>query len=181
MKNVYIVILMVISLVSCKSPEARRPESIKSGSFIKASAERNKKLNEAEYAQIQTIITKNPEIDYLTSENGFWYYYRSRVDQDTIKPQFGDLVNFDYNVTDLNGNTIYSKAQIGNQNYVMEKEELFTGLREGLKLMKPSEKVTFIFPSQVAYGYYGDDNKIGTNIPLICEVTLNTITQNNND
>lgn len=181
MKNVYIVILMVISLVSCKSPEARRPESIKSGSFIKASVERNKKLNEAEYAQIQTIITKNPDINYLTSENGFWYYYKSRVDQDTIQPQFGDRINFDYSVTDLNGNTIYTKEQIGNQDYVMEKEELFTGLREGLKLMKPSEQVTFIFPSQVAYGYYGDDNKIGTNIPLICEVTLNTITQDNND
>ena len=60
-----------------------------------------------------------------------------------------------------------------------DKQELFTGLREGLKLMKPDESVTFIFPSQKAYGYYGDDNKIGTNIPLICEVTLNTITQEN--
>ena len=61
----------------------------------------------------------------------------------------------------------------------MDKEELFTGLREGLKLMKPTESVTFIFPSQKAFGYYSDDNKIGTNITLICEVTLNTITQNN--
>ena len=63
----------------------------------------------------------------------------------------------------------------------MDKEELFTGLREGLKLMKPSENITFVFPSQIAYGYYGDENKIGTNVPIICEVTLNTITQNNND
>ena len=61
----------------------------------------------------------------------------------------------------------------------MDKQELFTGLREGLKLMKPEESITFIFPSQTAYGYYGDDNKIGTNIPLICEVTLNTIIKNN--
>ena len=68
-----------------------------------------------------------------------------------------------------------------NQNYIIDKEELFTGLREGLKLMKPSERVTFIFPSQVAYGYYGDNNRIGTNVPLICEVVLNEITQNKND
>ena len=63
--------------------------------------------------------------------------------------------------------------------YVMDKEELFTGLTRRLKLMKPTETVTFIFPSQKAFGYYGDENKIGTNIPLICEVTLNTITQKN--
>jgi FKBP-type peptidyl-prolyl cis-trans isomerase len=59
----------------------------------------------------------------------------------------------------------------------MDKQELFTGLREGLKLMKPGDDITFIFPSQKAYGYYGDDNKIGTNVPLICKVKLNTITQ----
>ena len=63
----------------------------------------------------------------------------------------------------------------------MDKEELFTGLREGLKLMKPGETVTFLFPSQKAYGYYGDEDKIGINTPLICEVTVNTIRQNLND
>ncbi|MEM1003653.1 MAG: FKBP-type peptidyl-prolyl cis-trans isomerase, partial [Bacteroidota bacterium] len=79
----------------------------------------------------------------------------------------------------LRGNTIYSADEIGNKSYIIDKEELFTGLREGLKLMKPSESVTFIFPSQVAYGYYGDDEKIGTNVPLVCDVTLNTIIKNN--
>ena len=63
----------------------------------------------------------------------------------------------------------------------MDKEELFTGLREGLKLMKPGETVTFLFPSQKAYGYYGDTNRIGTNTPLICEVTVNSITKTQND
>ena len=57
----------------------------------------------------------------------------------------------------------------------MDQQELFTGLREGLKLMKAGETVTFLFPSQKAYGYYGDENKIGTNIPLICQVTVNSI------
>ena len=59
----------------------------------------------------------------------------------------------------------------------MDKEELFTGLREGLKLMKAGETVTFIFPSQKAYGYYGDENKIGTNTPIISKVTVNSMTQ----
>jgi len=60
----------------------------------------------------------------------------------------------------------------------MDKEELFTGLREGLKLMKSGETVTFLFPSQKAYGYYGDENRIGSNTPLICKVTVNSITPN---
>ncbi len=152
------------------------PESVQSGSFLKKSAERNKKLNEIERKQIETIIESNPEIDYIASKSGFWYYYDNKIENDTIQPGFGNIIDFDYNVSNIEGAEIYATK---NRTYIMDKEELFTGLREGLKLMKPTESVTFIFPSQKAFGYYGDENKIGTNVPLICEVTLNTITQKN--
>jgi gliding motility-associated peptidyl-prolyl isomerase len=181
MKHLLLLLILAIGFVSCKSPEARLPESVQSGSFIKKSVERNKNLNENERLKIETIISNNPDKEYIISENGFWYSYNTRVEKDTITPQFGDRVNFNYNVSDLDGAVIYSKDQLGTIEYLMDKEILFTGLREGLKLMKPSEVITFIFPSQIAYGYYGDDNKIGTNIPLVCEVTLNTLIQNKND
>jgi len=175
----FILILLIPCFIfSCKSPDARRPESVQSGSFFEISAERNIKLNKKEHALIQNIIDNNPEREYIASKSGFWYYYNKKVEQDTIRPQFGDIVSFKYDVKDLNKNTIYSEEEINTQNYVMDKEEIFTGLREGLKLMKPGEVVTFLFPSQKAYGYYGDTNRIGTNIPLICKVTVNTITQN---
>lgn len=176
MKNLHIIIVLLALCFGCKSPEARMPESVQSGSFLKESAERNKKLNEQEQKLIEDIIKNNPDKNYIASESGFWYYYHTKIENDTIQPQFGDIIDFDYNVSHLNGNEIYSNA---NKTYVMDKQELFTGLREGLKLMKPEERITFIFPSQKAYGYYGDENKIGTNVPLICEVTLNTITQEN--
>lgn len=165
-------------LTACKSPEARMPESVQSGSFISESALRNKKLNAEERKQIETMISENKTIDYIASENGFWYFYNYKLEKDTLQPQFGDTVNFQYSVSDLNGTTIYSAEDLGSKDYIIDKEELFSGLREGLKLMKPTEKITFIFPSQIAYGYYGDDEKIGTNVPLVCEVTLNSIIQN---
>lgn len=176
MRNLLIIVVLSLVCFNCKSPEARMPESVQSGSFLKESAERNKKLNEKEKEQIQNIINSNPDINYIASESGFWYYYSVKIENDTLQPQFGDIINFNYNVSNINGDKIYDNT---NRTYVMDKQELFTGLREGLKLMKPEEKITFIFPSQKAFGYYGDDNKIGTNVPLICEVTLNTITQEN--
>ena len=179
MKKSVILLLLLTFILGCKSPEAREPISNKSGSFIKESAERNKKLNQKEQEHIQTIIKNHSETEYLSSKSGFWYYYNTKVEQDSITAKFGDIVNFNYNVKDLNGNEIYSSEEISTQNYSMDQEELFTGLREGLKLMKAGETVTFLFPSQKAYGYYGDSKKIGTNIPLMCEVTVNSITQNN--
>ncbi|WP_316929963.1 gliding motility-associated peptidyl-prolyl isomerase GldI [Winogradskyella sp. PG-2] len=175
-KNLHYLLVIAIIFVSCKSPEARMPESVQSGSFLKESVERNKKLNELERDHIKDIIKNNPDKTYIASETGFWYYYNIKIETDSLKPQFGDIVDFDYNISSIEGNEIYAKT---NRSYIIDKEELFTGLREGIKLLKPTETATFIFPSQKAFGYYGDDNKIGTNIPLICEVTLNTINKKN--
>lgn len=178
MKIHYLLILMMILVCSCKSPEARRPVTYSSGTFIKESAARNKILFEKERQAIQKIIASRTTDSFETSNNGFWYSYNTKIDSIAVKPDFGDILSFDYDVKDLSGNVIYSKEELKTQNYIMDKEELFSGLREGLKLMKAGETVTFIFPSDLAFGYYGDENKIGTNIPLICEVTLNSIIPN---
>ena len=176
MKKVLMLCLALV-LLGCKSPEARTPVSVKSGSFIDASVERNKRLIEHEHQIIKDLIANTPGADFAISDNGFWYQYDVKVEEDSITPQFGDIVNFNYDVSSLNGQTIYSSEELKTRDYAMDKEELFSGLREGLKLMKAGETVTFIFPSQKAYGYYGDSNRIGTSVPLKCTVTINTITQ----
>ncbi|KAA5825090.1 gliding motility-associated peptidyl-prolyl isomerase GldI [Algibacter amylolyticus] len=176
--NKLLTIAIVLLVFSCKTPEARRPISVTSGSFIDASVERNKKLNAKEKASIEKLMSLEQK-DYIASESGFWYYYNNKVEVDSLKtPGFGDVINYNYNIKALNGSVIYSTDELKTQTYAMDKEELFTGLREGLKLMKSGETVTFLFPSQKAYGYYGDENKIGRNTPLICEVTVNSITLN---
>jgi len=163
--------------IGCKSPEPRKPISVKSGSFFNESIERNKKLYEKEKAQILAIIAKETKENYVASENGFWYAFQNKIEADSLKtPQFGDIVNFNHSISNLNGTIIYSTDELKTRNYAMDKEELFSGLREGLKLMKAGETATFIFPSQKAYGYYGDENKIGTNVPIISKVTVNSIT-----
>ena len=178
--NKYLIIIGIALLFcwSCKSPEARRPESISSGSFIKESVERNKELFAKEKSSFEELMKAHPDRDYITSQNGFWYYYINKVNDSLSTPEFGDIVNFDYNIQHLNGSTIYTKSELKTQSYAMDQQEIFTGLREGLKLMKTGETVTFLFPSQKAYGYYGDSNKIGINVPLICEVTVNSIEKN---
>lgn len=170
-------ILILLTFTGCDTPEARRPVSVKTGSFIDKSVALNKTLNNKQHERIQQIIKNNPDTKFIASANGFWYHYNVEVEGDSITPTFGDIVNFNYDVTNFNNVTIYSQEELKTQNYSMDQEELFSGLREGLKLMKTGETITFLFPSDKAYGYYGDENKIGINIPIICKVTINTITQ----
>ena len=179
MNKLYLLILIFITVLGCKSPEARHPISVKSGSFIDASVERNKNMNSKEHAQIKKFIQQQKDTKYIASPNGFWYTYKTKIESDSLPtPKFGDVVNYDYSIKTLNGAVIYAESDLKAQTYAIDKEELFTGLREGLKLMKMGETVTFLFPSQKAYGYYGDGDKIGRNIPLMCDVTLNAITEN---
>lgn len=176
--NRLLIVAFAILAIGCKTPEARRPISVKTGSFIDVSVERNKQLNAKEQAVMQDLMQQQ-ENNYIASESGFWYYYNNKMEVDSLStPNFGDIITYNYNVKALNGQTIYSKEDINTQTYAMDQEELFTGLREGLKLMKSGETVTFMFPSQKAYGYYGDENKIGSNTPLVCEVTIHSIKQN---
>lgn len=178
-KHIFIMILLVMIVAGCKSPEARRPVTQSSGSFINESIERNRELVAKEEAEILEVIERDPSNEYLASNSGFWYYYnkKSTDSTNTETPEFGDVVRFDYSIMDINDQVIYAEGELPTMRYAMDKEELFGGLREGLKLMREGEVVTFIFPSHKAFGYYGDKDKIGTNIPIKAKVTLHSITE----
>jgi gliding motility-associated peptidyl-prolyl isomerase len=172
-KIVLISLIATVSFTSCKQhQEARRPVSQSSGSFMKQSIARNKKLIAGEEDQIDAVIKSNPAIKYIASKKGYWYYYESRNLTDSLTPKKGDIALFDYEIKDLKGNVIYSQAELEPQIYKVDKQEIMMGLRDGIKLMRKTEKVNFLFTSHMGYGFHGDNNKIGTNQPLFCTVTL---------
>ena len=176
-------ILLIVGFTGCKSPEARRPVTQNSGSYINESIIRNRQLVAQEEAEIMELIELDSTTEYIASNTGFWYYYNKKS-TDTTKtetPAFNDVVTFDYSIKSLYGDVIYAEGELPTKTYAIDKEELFSGLREGLKLMKEGEVVTFLFPSHKAFGYYGDKNKIGTNLPIITTVSLYSIVHETNN
>jgi gliding motility-associated peptidyl-prolyl isomerase len=177
MKMKYVLLMTGLLLFSCKSPEARTPVSQETGSYINEAVERNRKIVAEEEAKIQQIIKSDTTREYLSSANGFWYYYNKKDTTRARTPEFGDVVEFDYNLKTLEGRDIYTDEEIVPRTYAIDQEELFSGLRQGLKLMKEGETVTFLFPSHKAFGYYGDKKRIGSDVPLISTVTLIDISE----
>ena len=176
MKNAKLITSLFLILVfvsSCKQPqEARRPISQASGSFMKKSIIRNKKLVATEESLIQDVIKSNPTVKYIASKKGYWYSYETRNEIDSLTPKKGDVAFFDYEIKDLQGNMIYSEIELRPQIYYVDKQNVIMGLRDGIKIMRKNEKVNFLFPSNMGYGYRGDEKKIGINEPIICTVTL---------
>jgi len=176
MKKVCLTVAIIALLaISCSKPQARRSISHSEGTFMKESVERNKKLIKNEEQQIDSIIKSNPAVKYVASAKGYWYHYITENKTDTITPKRGDVAYFTYDVKDIKGNVIYSEAELQPQVYHVDKQNIMMGISDGIKLMNEGEKVTFIFPSHMGYSYHGDNDRIGTNQPLICTVTLNDI------
>lgn len=165
---------IALFLASCSQQQgARRPISQSSGTFMKESVERNKKLVATEESQIATIIKNSLNKKFIASKKGYWYSYVTQNVKDTLTPKKGDIAYYDYEVTDLKGAVIYSENELASQTYYVDKEQkIIIGLRDGIKMMHKNEKITFLFPSHMAFGYHGDNNKIGHNEPLIYTVNL---------
>lgn len=180
--RVFILLSLFGLLLACKTPEARKPVSNKSGSFIKESVQRNKKLVKKEEKRILDLIHKDSVNNYISSSEGFWYYYNTKKSEDSLQqPEFGDLVKFEYDIATLEGKPIYTRKELGEREFKMDQEDVFTGLRQGIKLMKVGETVTFLFPSHTAFGYYGDSEKIGNNVPIKSTITLKSVEKENNN
>ncbi|MDF0706344.1 MAG: gliding motility-associated peptidyl-prolyl isomerase GldI [Bacteroidota bacterium] len=169
------VILLAVIIVSCGGPEPRKPVEVKTGSFYKESIERTKQLLAEEEKAIQEIISKDTVHEYLSSPNGFWYYFETKNDTASYLPKTGDQILFTYNLMSMNGDTIYTAEEIGPTSHVIDKQQLFPGLQNAVKLLKINEKATFLFPSPVAYGYQGDNKAIGPKTPIQSSVELHTI------
>jgi gliding motility-associated peptidyl-prolyl isomerase len=129
-------------------------------------------LYAAEEAEIENII-KLDTITYERSANGFYYSFVQRDSLTGNNPRFGDRVTFEYDVVSLSGDTIYRKNDLSPITKSLEQEYgIFKGMREALKLMQDGEEMVVFFPSYAAYGYYGDKNRIGVNVPFKSRIKL---------
>ncbi len=178
-KFLYIIVVIFLVFSSCNKSEPRKPVLRKSGSFIEESIKRNKNLNKFENKLLQLKMQKDSLNNYINSEFGFWYFYNKKDSLHNYLPVKGDEIIFSFEIKKLNDSIIYSREELGDKRYLVDKEELITGLQEGVKLMHQGDVITFLFPSYKAFGYTGD-KKIKSNEILIYTVELKQILKNKN-
>lgn len=178
----YLYLLGLVFLVAgCSQPKPRKPISVKTGSFMTTSIERSKALLSIEEATIDSIIKKDSLNIYHSSPNGYSYYFNNIDSTTNYHPKEGDVVKINYDIRTLDNQTIYSSQEIGTINFKIDKEDYFPGLRTAVKLLREGETATFLFPSSLAYGYHGDDHKIGTNQTIKSTIHIIEIIQKSTD
>ena len=108
MRTIFVLLILLL-VVSCNKKEARRPVMIKTDTFLKESAKKNRELLEDQEAVMDSIIACDTLHTNLSSKDGFKYYYLSENAAPDHLPQFGDQVEFNYSISDIYGKEIYTK------------------------------------------------------------------------
>lgn len=167
--NIVFFLVIILSVTSCKEPEARRPKKQGTTNFYKEVVAKSKKLNALEKKRLENWISKDTINKYEASKSGFWYTYIVKDSLKNLNPKTEDVVSLSYNISDINGNVIYKKQE---RSYKVDKEDFIPALQDGIKLMKRGETITFVIPSYRAFGVAGDGSKITINQPIKSTVTL---------
>lgn len=168
----YAIVVLLVFALGCGDAEVRWPVTRQGGSFLKLSAERNKRLLEQEQALLDQIIQADSQHTWLSSESGSRYYYLQQAPGDGYTPRPDDLVTLTYDIRTWGNDTIYREAEIGLVRYKVDKQELFPGLRNSVKLLQEGESAVFFYPSSLAFGYHGDQERIGPNLPVQSTLTI---------
>tara|TARA_R110002020_G_scaffold203146_5_gene406556 strand:- start:3049 stop:3603 length:555 start_codon:yes stop_codon:yes gene_type:complete len=172
MRKLLVLIGIFTYLLSCNEPEPRRPIKARTASFFKETIKRNKELLAKEEGLIRDLIKKDTLHRYHSTTKGSWYYYDQEATDQDYTPQTDDLVTLTYNMVTFSNDTIYTAEEIGMQRYKVDKQQLFPGLRNSVKILKEGETATFLYPSSLVYGYHGDEKKIGPNTPIKSTLTI---------
>lgn len=165
------ILLVALLLTACKTP-VRKSVGQSGSSSLDGSIEITKRINEKEERAIKVLLDANPELIFEQSPQGFWYHLMGVDGDPALVPDTGDEVTLEYQVKSLKGELIYSSEEKGQKQFLVNKSKEIIGLHHGVQLMQQGQEAYFIFPSHRAYGFHGDDDKIGPNEPLIYKVKL---------
>jgi len=83
-----------------------------------------------------------------------------------------DLATVNFKVYLLDGTLCYSSDSTGSESFTVDRDDVESGLHEGIKMLGKGGKAKFILPSHLAHGLKGDDSKIPSRSPVLYDIEL---------
>lgn len=159
--------LLILGLFGCETEIKSKPEKVVTK---KEMVDHNRKSVRMEAEQIEKFISRR-DWDMTKTGSGLHYMiYESNGKQ--FYPQENDTVYVSYEVSLINGKTIYKSDSLINASFIVGHDDVESGLQEGIKFLSVGDKAKLIIPSHLAHGYTGDFNKIPRNSTVIFDISL---------
>lgn len=165
-----VLFISALALVSCNRNNPVRPPV---GGFLNkkdldVSRDRSKNLNLLERKQIHDWIN-NQKISYYPTQGNYWTDVEGFDKRE--RKQNEEVVSYSYDLYDFDQTKIYEQPII-RENVKFGHFDEIIAVENALRLMKSGEEITLLVPSSLAFGTYGDQNKIDNDIPLIIKLKV---------
>jgi hypothetical protein len=168
MKNIFL--LFAFFLLSCaKNTQVHPPVGgLLSQKDLENSRNRSKQLNNLERNQIIYWIRNQNERFYPMALN-YWVNKENLIFEK--KKADGKSVSYQYDIYDFDEAKIYLESVI-KKNVKLGKYQDLKAVENVVRYLKSGEEATLLVPSVLAFGTYGDNNKIANDIPLIIKIKV---------
>ena len=139
--------------------------------FKEALVKVNKYEFQKENDEINQYI-KHRNWKMTVTKTGIRYMITKVVKDKTQTPLSGQTVKVNYKISLLDGTECYSSEKENAKEFVVDNDNVESGIHEAVQLMHESEKAKIVLPSKLAHGLHGDDNKIPPLSAIIVDLEL---------
>ncbi len=157
--------LVLITLFSCKT---KQKEEIKWNK--EKSTTLGKELAMEEDIAIKLFMDQHNKLTFESTGSGLRIAYVKKGDGP--KAVSGMMAEVRFKISLLDGTDCYQSDLDRNDFFKIDKEDIETGIQEGIKLMQVGDKCKMIVPSHLAHGLVGDMDKIPPLSVLIIDIEL---------
>jgi FKBP-type peptidyl-prolyl cis-trans isomerase FkpA len=148
-------------------PEEKRP--IEQSELSEPLIRVNQNLARKENEDIESY-QRRYNLDMKRTGTGLRYQILTRGDEPLADAE--DLATVNFNVFLLDGTLCYSSDSTGSETFTVDRDDVESGLHEGIKMLGKGGKAKFILPSHLAHGLMGDDAKIPSRSPVVYDIEL---------
>jgi len=172
-KNSWLVwCLLVMAMPGCKEKSQHPLQGMSNAEMKELLIESSKHHAGREDQLIEDFVSAQPHA-YTKSSTGLRYRVLSEPREetcDTIETE--QLVLLNYVVELLDGTLCYFSKPGEPRSFVVDHDDVESGLHEGVKNMCAGDSAVFILPSHLAHGLTGDQRKIPSNSPIVYRIKV---------
>lgn len=106
----------------------------------------------------------------ITTGTGLRYMITKKGEGELAKLNQRAKVN--YKISLLDGTLCYSSDSLGPKEFLIGKDNVESGLHEGIQYLHLGDKAIIILPSHLAHGLIGDESKIPPHASVLYELDL---------
>jgi FKBP-type peptidyl-prolyl cis-trans isomerase FkpA len=131
--------------------------------------DKNKEMSHEEKRMIDSYVKRN-KFDMIETGTGVRYmiYEKGKGPSADTK----DIVLIDFDIKLLDGTVCYTSRETGAEEFVVDYDNVESGLHEAIKYLHKGDKAIIIIPSHRAFGLAGDMERIPPFSTLVYNIHL---------